>query len=99
MKKNGSNYGKQICDIFGRPKDIDPLLGLWLIFEKPKLKNGMKMKRFKVKLEVVDPTGVAIKTKNLTMFINGEESMVKDRLYITVGNYKYRIDNNGLIID
>lgn len=60
----------------------------------------MSRKEFKVKLESVDPTGVTINEGNIEMLvIDDKESMRKERLFIHIGDYLYRVDNNGRILD
>ncbi len=59
-----------------------------------------KKRRFFVKLESVDPTGTAIKTKELSMkIIDDENSMIKSRLVLHIDNCSYFIDLKGNIID
>jgi hypothetical protein len=57
------------------------------------------MKEFKVKLKSVDPTGVEVDSKELSMMIHDENSMAYSRLYIEIGDCVYRIDNKGVIIE
>lgn len=57
-------------------------------------------KEFTVKLKSVDPLGDIVDIETLTMFIiDDPNSMVKSRLIIDIGDYGYRINNNGHIID
>jgi hypothetical protein len=61
----------------------------------------MKLEEFEVKLESIDPTGVILKSEELSMMIvNDQESMMNtDRLFIHIGECLYRIDKKGFIID
>jgi len=63
-------------------------------------KKKDKIKPFTVKLESVDPIGVTLKSSELSMMIIDEsESMIKERLFIHIGECLYRIDKTGLIIE
>lgn len=55
------------------------------------------MKKFKVKLESVDPTGVAFKKEELSMELFDSESKV-DRFLLYVGDCVYKIDHKGHIL-
>lgn len=55
------------------------------------------MEKFKIKLDSVDPTGVAVKTEELSMGLFESESKV-DRFILHVGKCGYRIDNEGRIL-
>ena len=59
-----------------------------------------KTKNIEVKLESLDPTGVATKFNDFIMeVIDDKECMRVERLYLHVGDCLYRIDNKGFIID
>jgi hypothetical protein len=60
-----------------------------------------KTKKFEVKLESIDPTGVVVKSQELSMMIvDDEESMINNnRLFIHIGECLYRIDKKGFVID
>jgi hypothetical protein len=59
-----------------------------------------KTKNIEVKLESVDPTGVATKTSGFNMeIIDDKECMRVERLILYVGDCLYRIDNKGFIIE
>ena len=59
-----------------------------------------KTKKFEIKLESVDPTGLVVKSKKMSMeIIDNPESMVQDRLVIHIGECLYTIDRRGFIID
>ena len=56
-------------------------------------------KRIEVKLESVDPTGIAEKSKSFGMkVIDDKECMRVERLILHVGDCVYQIDNNGYIV-
>ena len=56
-------------------------------------------KRIEVKLESVDPTGIAEKSKSFGMkVIDDKECMKVERLILYVGDCVYQIDNNGYIV-
>jgi hypothetical protein len=57
------------------------------------------MENIEVKLESIDPTGVAIETKTIHMPIYDEESMVKRRLILHIGECLYSVDTKGYIIE
>lgn len=58
-----------------------------------------KRKNLEVKLESLDPTGVAIKENEFTMeVIDDKECMRVERLILHVGDCLYQIDNKGFII-
>jgi hypothetical protein len=65
------------------------------------MKYKDKTKKFEVKLESINPTGVVVKSKEVSMMIvDDEESMINnDRLFIHIGECLYRIDKKGFIID
>ena len=59
-----------------------------------------KTKNIEVKLESLDPTGVATKVNEFIMeVIDDKECMRVERLYLHVGDCLYRIDNKGFIIE
>jgi hypothetical protein len=60
-----------------------------------------KRRKFEVKLESVDPTGVVIHSEELSMLIvDDDNSMINNnRLFIHIGECLYRIDKRGFIID
>ncbi len=59
-----------------------------------------KTKNLQIKLESLDPTGVAIKKDEFTMeVIYDKECMRVERLILHVGDCLYRIDNKGFIIE
>lgn len=59
-----------------------------------------KTKEFKVKLESVDPSGRAVKSERLSMtIVDDPNSMIHERLYITIGECLYTINKRGIIID
>ena len=62
---------------------------------KPKTRN------FEVKLESIDPTGIVIKSEELSMIIvDDQESMINnDRLFVHLGECLYRVDKKGFIIE
>jgi hypothetical protein len=57
------------------------------------MKYEDKRRKFEVKLESIDPTGVVLKSEELSMMIDN------DRLFINIGECLYRIDKKGFIID
>jgi hypothetical protein len=59
----------------------------------------MKSRKISVELLSVDPTGIILQGEKLSMNIENEDSMVKTRLYIIIGECEYIIDNNGYIIE
>ena len=64
------------------------------------LKYIPKTKKFKVKLEVVDPTGFVIKhTRTSISIIDDDNSMIHERLLLHIGECMYIIDKNGFIIE
>ena len=65
------------------------------------MKYEDKKRKFEVKLESVDPTGVVVKSQELSMMIvDDQESMINnDRLFIHIGECLYRINKRGFIID
>lgn len=59
-----------------------------------------KTKIFDVKLESLDPTGVAIQTEGFSMeVIDDNECMRRERLVIHLGDCLYRVNNQGFIVD
>ena len=59
-----------------------------------------KRKNLQIKLESLDPTGVATKENEFTMeVIDDKECMRVERLILHVGDCLYRIDNKGYIIE
>lgn len=59
-----------------------------------------KRKLLDVKLETLDPTGVATNTKSFTMdIIDDAECKRVERLYLSIGECLYRVDNKGFIIE
>jgi hypothetical protein len=58
-----------------------------------------KRRNFEVKLESVDPTGVVLKSEELSMLIvDDDNSMINNhRLFIHIGECLYRIDKRGLV--
>lgn len=59
-----------------------------------------KKKIFEVKLESLDPTGIAIKTEELSMeVIDDENCMRHERLIIHIGECLYYVDKKGFIIE
>jgi hypothetical protein len=57
-------------------------------------------KIFEVKLESLDPTGVATKTEELSMEIIDDENCMKhERLLIHIGECLYYVDKKGFIIE
>ena len=57
------------------------------------------MENLVVKLMSLDPTGIVVKEKKLTMSLYDKDSMRSDRLFIEIGNCVYFIDRNGNIIE
>lgn len=61
------------------------------------------MKKFKVKLQTLDPLGDVVKTEKLSMYINDDKnSMIYngERLLVSIGDYSYFVDKNtGKILD
>lgn len=55
------------------------------------------MKEFKIKLKSLDPTGVTLKTEELSMELLDSESKI-DRLILYVGDCVYKIDHKGRIV-
>jgi hypothetical protein len=59
-----------------------------------------KTKNLQIKLESLDPTGVAIKKNEYIMeVLDDKECMRVERLILHVGDCLYRIDNKGFIIE
>jgi len=59
-----------------------------------------KRKNLQIKLESLDPLGVAINKNEFTMeVIDDKECMRVERLILHVGDCLYRIDNKGFIIE
>ena len=59
-----------------------------------------KRKNLQIKLESLDPTGVATKENEFTMeVIDDKECMRVERLILHVGDCLYRIDDKGFIIE
>jgi len=59
-----------------------------------------KTKNLQIKLESVDPTGVATKENEFTMeVIDDKECTRVERLILHVGDCLYRIDEKGFIIE
>lgn len=59
-----------------------------------------KTKNLQIKLESLDPLGVAINKNEFTMeVIDDKECMRVERLILHVGDCLYRIDNKGFIIE
>ena len=57
-------------------------------------------KNLQIKLESIDPVGVAINKNEFTMeVIDDKECMRVERLILHVGDCLYRIDNKGFIIE
>lgn len=57
-------------------------------------------KRIEVKLSSIDPVGSVIKSKKLSIkVIDDSECMRMERLLLHVGDYLYRIDKHGKIIE
>lgn len=65
------------------------------------MKYKDKTREFEVKLESIDPTGVILKSEELSMMIaDDQESMINnDRLFIHIGECLYRVDRKGFIIE
>jgi len=65
------------------------------------LKYKVKTRKFEVKLESIDATGVVLKSQELSMMIvDDPNSMINnDRLFIHIGECLYRIDKKGFIIE
>jgi len=65
------------------------------------MKYKDKTRKFEVKLESIDPTGVVVKYQELSMMIvDDQESMINnDRLFIHIGECLYRIDKKGFIVE
>ncbi len=65
------------------------------------MKYKDKTREFEVKLESIDPTGVILKSEELSMMIvDDQESMINnDRLFIHIGECLYRVDKKGFIIE
>jgi hypothetical protein len=59
----------------------------------------MKNKKINVELLSVDPLGCVLQSEKLSMKIENEDSTVKTRLVIIIGECLYNLDNKGLIID
>lgn len=57
------------------------------------------MKNFKVKLVSLDPTGIEVDSKELSMIIYDKTEIAYSRLYIEICDCIYRIDNKGDIIE
>lgn len=59
-----------------------------------------KKKIFEVKLQTLDPTGIAIRTEELSMeVIDDENCMRHERLLIHIGECLYYVDKKGFIIE
>jgi hypothetical protein len=59
-----------------------------------------KTKNLQIKLESIDPVGVAINKNEFTMeVIDDKECMRVERLILHVGDCLYRIDDKGFIIE
>ena len=55
---------------------------------------------FEIKLEMVDPTGVASNSAKLsTPYNNDPERMRRDRIFVTMGDFIYHVDGNGQILE
>ena len=82
--------------------DIDPNK---VIKVEPKMvKDNFKImcneKRVEVILSSIDPLGSILKSKKLSMkVIDDSECMKSERLLLHVGDYLYRIDKHGKIIE
>jgi hypothetical protein len=65
------------------------------------MKYKDKTRKFEIKLELIDPTGVVIKKERLSMIIvDDQESMINNNcLFITIGEYRYYVDKNGKILN
>ena len=65
------------------------------------MKYKDKTREFEVKLESINPTGVVVKSQELSMMIvDDQESMINNnRLFIHIGECLYRIDKKGFIIE
>jgi hypothetical protein len=65
------------------------------------MKYEDKRRKFEVKLESIDPTGVVLKSEELSMMVvDDEESMINNyRLFIHIGECLYRIDKKGFIVE
>jgi len=57
------------------------------------------METIELKLESIDPTGVAIESKTIHIPIYSEEGMVKRRLYLHIGECLYSVDTKGYILE
>ena len=68
---------------------------------KKNMKYKDKTREFEVKLESINPTGVVVKSQELSMMIvDDQESMINNnRLFIHIGECLYRIDKKGFIIE
>jgi hypothetical protein len=59
-----------------------------------------KKKIFEVKLESLDPTGIATKTEELSIEVIDDENCMKhERLIIHIGECLYYVDKKGFIIE
>jgi hypothetical protein len=59
-----------------------------------------KTKNLQIKLESLDPTGVAIKKNEYIIEVLDDKECVRvERLILHVGDCLYRIDNKGFIIE
>ena len=65
------------------------------------MEHKTKKIKFQFKLESMDPTGVAVKSEELSMeIVDDDNSMINnDRLFIHIGECLYRVDKKGFIID
>lgn len=64
------------------------------------MKYEFQTKKIDVKLESIDPTGVIVKSQELSMIIDDQDLTINnDRLFIHIGECLYQIDKNGFIID
>jgi hypothetical protein len=52
-----------------------------------------------IKIESLDPTGIAFKSDSLKIELENIDSNKTDRLFLHVGEYLYRINNDGKIIE
>lgn len=59
-----------------------------------------KTKIFDVKLESLDPTGIAIQTEGFSMeIIDDNECRKQEKLVIHLGDCLYRVNNQGFIVE
>ena len=64
------------------------------------MKYKSQTKKNDVKLESIDPTGVVVKSQELSMIIDDQDLTINnDRLFIYIGECLYQIDKNEFIID